>query len=157
MNEITIYADGCCLGNPGPMGIGAVLLYEKAKREISQAKGNGTNNRAEMLAVIEGVRAVKKRPECQIQVFTDSQLTVKVLSGEWNPSKNLDLVEEAQELINECGSFQIQWVRGHNGDKYQERADYLSKMACGVDPLASGYHCGMGNKAALQRQAQPGN
>ncbi len=136
-NKITIYTDGACLGNPGCGGWGAVLLYKEHCKKISGSEKDTTNNRMEMKAVIEALRAVKK--SIPITVFTDSKYVKNGIS-EWinswkkngwknsqkKPIKNIGLWRELDE---EASKHEIEWkwVKGHNGDKYNEMAD---KLAC---------------------------
>ncbi len=137
---IEIYTDGACSGNPGPGGWGAVLLYKEHKKEISGAEKETTNNRMELKAVIEALRAVKKI-EANIIVYTDSKYVQNGI-GEWihswkkngwknaarKPIKNVDLW---QELDEESVRHKIKWVwvKGHNGNKYNEIADQLACAA----------------------------
>lgn len=137
---IEIYTDGACSGNPGPGGWGAVLLYKEHSKEISGGEKDTTNNRMELKAVIEALRAVKKSA-ADIVVYTDSKYVQHGIS-EWihswkkngwknagkKPIKNADLWKELDE---EAAKHNIKWmwVRGHNGNKYNEIAD---KLACGA-------------------------
>lgn len=136
MNQITIYADGACSGNPGPAGIGVVLISGGHRKEISRHIGQGTNNIAEFTAAVEGLRALKDRGKCEVTLYTDSQLVVGMLSG-WKARANLGLVSEMRKLASECASFKAVHIRGHNGDPVNERCDELAKMAAkeaGITP-----------------------
>lgn len=136
MKQIKLYTDGACSGNPGPGGWGAVLLYGDHEKEISGAVADTTNNRMEMLAVIEGLRALKDK--CEVTIFTDSTYVMKGMT-EWlsgwkangwktaakKPVKNQDLwLELEAELAKHAVTWQ--WVKGHAGDEYNERADKLA-------------------------------
>jgi len=131
VSDITIYADGACSGNPGPAGIGVVLISGQHRKEISRPIGQGTNNIAELSAAIEGLTALKDRGKCEVTLYTDSQLVVGMLNG-WKARKNLELVFELRRLASECASFKAVHIRGHNGDPLNERCDELAKEAVRV-------------------------
>ena len=136
---LQIYTDGSCLGNPGPGGWGAVLLYKEHQKKISGKKADTTNNQMELMAVIEALKVLKKPSE--LTIYTDSQY-VKNGITEWvkkwrvngwrtadkKPIKNLELW---QELESEAAKHQIkwQWVKAHNGNKYNEMVDELARNA----------------------------
>ncbi|MBO4121063.1 ribonuclease HI [Cupriavidus gilardii] len=136
MQEVTIYSDGACKGNPGPGGWGAVLVANGHVKELFGGEANTTNNRMELTAVIEALRALK-RP-CKVQVWTDSQYVQKGIS-EWirgwkargwktaekKPVKNADLWQTLDTLAAEH-DVSWHWVRGHNGHPGNERADALA-------------------------------
>ncbi len=135
--RIIIYTDGACSGNPGKGGFGAVLLYKNHEKKISGFEKNTTNNRMELQAVISALREVKK--SLPITVYTDSKYVQNGIS-DWiygwkkngwkgankKPIKNVDLW---QELDIEAQKHEIEWkwVKGHNGDKYNEMADELAR------------------------------
>ena len=136
---VEIYSDGACSGNPGPGGYGAVLIYGEARREISGCERQTTNNRMEMMAVIEALKQLK-RPS-KIRVTTDSNYLVKGMT-QWlpgwikrnwvnsqkKPVLNRDLWET---LIRLCQDHDVewQWIKGHAGHKENERCDELARMA----------------------------
>ncbi|MCD9122575.1 ribonuclease HI [Cupriavidus sp. UGS-1] len=136
MQEVTIYSDGACKGNPGPGGWGAVLLANGHVKEMFGGEANTTNNRMELTAVIEALRALK-RP-CKVQVWTDSQYVQKGIS-EWirgwkargwktaekKPVKNADLWQALDAAAAEH-DISWHWVRGHNDHPGNERADALA-------------------------------
>ena len=138
MNSIDIYTDGACKGNPGPGGWGAWLKSGDAQKELCGGELGTTNNRMEMTAVIEALAALK-RP-CKVTLHVDSQYVLKGMT-EWlpgwkargwktaskEPVKNVDLWQRLDALVN-SGEHQIdwRWVRGHNGDPGNERADALA-------------------------------
>ncbi|HLD76674.1 MAG TPA: ribonuclease HI [Rickettsiales bacterium] len=137
--KIKIYTDGACSGNPGKGGFGAVLLYKHHKKEISGFEKDTTNNRMELRAVIEALKIVKK--SVSIVVYTDSKYVQNGIS-EWihswkkngwknaskKPIKNVDLWM-ALDLEAQKHRIEWKWVKGHNGDKYNEIADELARMA----------------------------
>lgn len=148
MNEevVDIYTDGACSGNPGPGGWGAILRVGGKEREIFGGEPLTTNNRMEMMAVIEALRALK-RP-VMVRVHTDSQYVMKGIT-EWihnwkrrgwktagkEPVKNEDLWRTLDALAAEH-RIEWHWVRGHNGHAENERADALARR--GVDSVRSG-------------------
>ena len=138
--KIEIYTDGACSGNPGAGGWGAVLLYKEHIKKISGGEKDTTNNRMELKAVIESLRAIKKAT-ADIIVYTDSKYVQNGIM-EWihswkkngwknaakKPIKNVDLW---MELDAEAAKHAIEWkwVKGHSGNKYNEIAD---ELACGA-------------------------
>ena len=139
MEIIQIYTDGSCLGNPGPGGWGAILLYKKSKKILQGNAPETTNNRMELMAAIKGLEAVK-RP-LPIHVFTDSSYVkdgiTKWLKGWVNngwktankkPVKNQDLWEQLAAL-EKNHDVVWNWVKAHNGNKYNEEVDDLARNA----------------------------
>ena len=139
-NKIKIYTDGACSGNPGNGGWGAVLLYKDHEKKISGHQKDTTNNRMEMMAVIEALKAVKKS-QADIIIYTDSKyvqngITSWIHSWKKNgwkgsnkkPVKNVDLWQDL-DLESSKHNIDWQWVKGHNGDKYNEIADELATNA----------------------------
>ena len=146
--KVVIYTDGACLGNPGPGGYGVVLLFGDKRKELSGGYRLTTNNRMEMKAVIEGLKALNRR--CKVTVFSDSQYVVDaVMKGwaarwrdnDWKRNKkdkaiNPDLWDELLDLC-EKHDLEMKWVRGHSGVKENERADRLSVAAAQEPDLPS--------------------
>ena len=143
-NIVEIFTDGACSGNPGPGGYAAILKYGQEIREISGYEVETTNNRMEMMAVIEALRQLK-RP-CEVTVITDSQYVVKGMTEwiqgwvkrNWLTSQKKPVLNKSlwKELLRLCKKHKIewQWVKGHNGHPYNERCDQLAReaiMNCG--------------------------
>lgn len=137
--SVEIFTDGACRGNPGPGGWGALLRYNGTEKTLSGSAAETTNNRMEMLAVIEALK-VLKRP-CKVNITTDSQY-VKNGITEWitnwknkgwktanrKPVKNKELWQTLDELIQQH-DVQWHWVKGHSGHPENERADELANEA----------------------------
>lgn len=143
LTDVIMYTDGGCRGNPGGCGgYGVVLISGKHIREISGFDPNTTNNRMEIMALIVGLKALK-RP-CNVKVYTDSQYVANTITKGWLQSwvktgfrgkKNPDLWSEVWELMG-YHNLEVNWVRGHNGVKYNERCDELANQA-----MDNGYGC----------------
>ena len=136
---VEIFTDGACSGNPGPGGYSAILKYGGVTKEISGCRSDTTNNRMELMAVIEALRLLK-RPS-KVRVFSDSNYVVKGMttwvSGwvrrNWINSKkqpvlNRDLWEELMKL-SQSHEIEWKWIRGHEGHKENERCDELARNA----------------------------
>jgi ribonuclease HI len=138
MNKVIIYTDGACKGNPGPGGWGVLLKAEGIERELFGGEDLTTNNRMELMAVIEALRALK-RP-CDVTLFLDSEYVRKGIT-EWvkgwrargwktaskQPVKNVDLWQILDDLVtNSPHQIEWRWVKGHAGDPGNERADALA-------------------------------
>lgn len=138
-NVVQIFTDGACSGNPGPGGYGAILKYGGEQKELSGCDPNTTNNRMELIAVIEGLRRLK-RP-CKVRILTDSRYVVKGMT-EWaprwvmrnwktsqgKPVLNSDLWLKLLEL-SERHDIEWHWVMGHSGHPENERCDQLARKA----------------------------
>ena len=137
MTEVVdIYTDGACKGNPGPGGWGVWLKWGDHERELFGGEPETTNNRMELTAVIEALASLKRR--CKIRLHTDSQYVHNGISTwihDWKrrgwrtadkkPLKNVDLWQKLDELVREQDIEWI-WVRGHDGNPGNERADELA-------------------------------
>ncbi|MBV5321596.1 MAG: ribonuclease HI [Sulfuricurvum sp.] len=132
MKKITLFSDGSALGNPGPGGFGAILRFGDKERIISGGEAHTTNNRMELLGVIEGLRALKE--PCDVTVISDSSYVIRGIN-EWLEGwikrnfakvKNPDLWHE---YIRVSAGHRINgvWVRGHNGHPENERCDIIAK------------------------------
>ena len=143
MNQVVIYTDGACKGNPGPGGWGALLQAGSAQKELFGGELGTTNNRMELMAVIQALAALK-RP-CDVVLYLDSQYVRKGIT-EWihgwkakgwvtaskEPVKNADLWKLLDEQVSRH-TVKWQWVRGHIGHPGNERADQLANR--GVDEM----------------------
>ncbi|HEU5046765.1 MAG TPA: ribonuclease HI [Rickettsiales bacterium] len=134
---VTIYTDGACSGNPGPGGWGAVMLYNDREKELSGGEAETTNNRMELMAAIEALNSLKK--PCKVNLYTDSNYVRQGITGwifgwkknNWRtadkkPVKNADLWQLLDEAARKH-DVQWHWVKGHNGDPLNERADELAR------------------------------
>ena len=140
INMIKIYTDGACSGNPGPGGWAAIILVDdKIKDEISGSEKNTTNNKMELLAPIKAIQKFKKKSE--ISIYTDSTyvkdgITIWIKKwkiNKWKTSnkkdvKNSDLWKLLESII-EDHKIQWFWVKGHNENIFNEKADILAKKA----------------------------
>ncbi len=147
MKQVTIYTDGACLGNPGPGGYGAVLLYAEHRKELSAGYRLTTNNRMEIMAAVAGLEALKEK--CKVLLYSDSQYLVNAIEKGWaarwrangwrrnkhDMALNPDLWERLLESI-ERHKVTFQWVRGHAGNPENERCDQLAMAAAQGDSLA---------------------
>lgn len=136
MSDIIIYTDGAALGNPGPGGYGAVLIYGKHRKEISEGFVLTTNNRMELLAVIVALRQINK-PEIPVSIYTDSKYVCDAISKNWLGNwvkkgfknvKNVDLWLEYLKVSKPL-NIKFNWVKGHAGVPENERCDFLATQA----------------------------
>ena len=134
MKKITLFSDGSALGNPGPGGYGVILRFGDKEKEIVGAEAHTTNNRMELLGVIEGLAALKE--PCEVDVISDSSYVVKGIN-EWLPNwikrdfkkvKNPDLWKRYIE-VSKGHKVNAIWVRGHDGHVENERCDILARDA----------------------------
>ena len=151
--KVIIYTDGACLGNPGPGGYGAVLLYNGHRKELSGGFRLTTNNRMEIMAAIVALSALKR--SCAATLYTDSQYLVNALTKGWvekwrakgwmrnnrERALNRDLWEQ---LLALCSRHKVEflWVRGHAENRENERCDVLAREAASGQrlPPDSGYN-----------------
>jgi len=127
-NCIHIYTDGASSGNPGPAGIGAVLLYHENQKQISQSIGIATNNVAELFAIKIAISHLK-RHDLPVRIFSDSSYAIGVLTREKTPQANRELVLEIKRLIQKFKDIKFIKVKGHAGIKENEVADFLATSA----------------------------
>ena len=124
--ETLAYADGSCLGNPGPGGWGVVIVGDEATQEYSGKDPRTTNNRMEITAAIEALRRLPT--EAQVLIRSDSQYVVNTINSRWKRNANIDLWKELDAEIARH-KVRFEWVRGHAGDPLNERADRLALEA----------------------------
>ena len=137
MKEVIIYTDGACSGNPGPGGWGTILDYKGRQKELSGGERKTTNNRMELTAVIEGLKALKEK--CIVTVITDSKYVSDGINLGWakswkannwrkkdkKPALNPELWDELLSLIDNH-VVTVKWIKGHAGHPENERCDKLA-------------------------------
>jgi ribonuclease HI len=124
---VIIYTDGACTGNPGPMGIGVVIMDGKERRELSEFLGSGTNNIAELTAIKRALEVLPDEARTRIvKVHTDSSYSIGLLTKNWKAKANTELVEELRALARRFPKLQMVKVKGHSGIPENERADSLA-------------------------------
>lgn len=140
MEEVIIYTDGACSGNPGPGGWGSILICKERLKEISGALNNTTNNAMELTAVIEALKMLKFK--CNVKLYSDSAYVVNAFNQKWicgwlkngwknsskEPVKNKELWEELYELTK-VHNIEFIKVKGHADNKYNNRCDELARKA----------------------------
>ena len=138
MEEVVIYTDGACSGNPGPGGWGSILMYKEYKKEISGGKKDTTNNIMELTAVIEALKLLKFK--CKVKLYSDSAYVVNAFNQKWingwikngwknaskEPVKNKELWQELYNLTKEHEITFIK-VKGHSDNKYNNRCDEMAR------------------------------
>lgn len=136
MKKITLFSDGSSLGNPGPGGYCALLRYGENEKIISGGEPDTTNNRMELLGVIEGLNAIKE--PCEVHIVSDSSYVIQAIN-EWLANwvkkdfkkvKNPDLWKRYLEVSAEH-RISAEWVRGHAGHAENERCDRIAKEEAG--------------------------
>ena len=143
MKHVELFTDGACSGNPGPGGWGAILRYQGVEKELSGGEANTTNNRMELSAAIEGLAALKE--SCHVTLTSDSKYLTDGVTKGWarswkrngwrtadkKPVKNVELWQRLDALASR---FEIEWrwVKGHNGDPGNEKADELANLGVEV-------------------------
>jgi ribonuclease HI len=143
VKKVEIFTDGACRGNPGPGGWGAVLRYGEVERELSGGERNTTNNRMELVAAIEALKALSQ--PCSVDITTDSVYVKNGITNwlegwkkkGWKTAarkavKNVDLWQALDEQ-NQRHDVRWHWVKGHSGHAENERADQLANR--GIDAL----------------------
>ena len=138
MKHVTIYTDGACSGNPGPGGWGAILQYGSAEKEMSGGEHRTTNNRMELLGVINALQAL--REPCVVDLYTDSQYICNAINQHWlagwkkagwkrkgGELKNPDLWQTLDGLL-QTHQVSFHWVKGHADNEFNNRCDRLAVM-----------------------------
>jgi ribonuclease HI len=137
--KVVMYTDGACRGNPGPGGWGVVLRFQGISKTLQGYAPETTNNRMELTAVIEGLKALKR--SCEVELFTDSKYVMQGLT-EWlanwkrngwktaakKPVKNIDLWQQLEDEVTQH-EIDWNWVKGHAGIEGNELADQLANAA----------------------------
>lgn len=127
---VVIYADGACSGNPGPAGLGVVLIDGARRRELSEYLGQGTNNIAELTAILRAVEAIGEAGRARpIRIHTDSGYAIGVLTKGWKAKANQDLVARVKSALATLKDVELIYVPGHAGVALNERADALARAA----------------------------
>ncbi|MDL1967956.1 MAG: reverse transcriptase-like protein [Deltaproteobacteria bacterium] len=125
---ICIYTDGASSGNPGPSGIGILLLYGGHEKEISKHIGVATNNIAELEAIRVALLELK-RTDLPVKIFTDSSYAYGVLTLGWEAKKNTELIKSIKKIISKFRNLKFYKVKAHADINGNERADYLATSA----------------------------
>lgn len=137
LKNVMLFTDGACSGNPGPGGWGAILRFGTYEKELCGGEANTTNNRMELTAAIEGLKALKEI--CRVDLYSDSQYVCNGLSKGWakgwrargwkkssnEPALNPDLWGELLRLT-EKHEVTVHWVKGHDGHPENERCDRMA-------------------------------
>lgn len=140
MKEVILYTDGACSGNPGPGGWGALLIWNGKEKELSGGELQTTNNRMEMKAVIEGLRALSE--PCHVKIHSDSALIINTFQQNWiggwknrgwrksnkKPVENQDLWKE---MLRVMSPHKVEWikVKGHSTNELNNRVDRIAVEA----------------------------
>ena len=146
MKRVTIYTDGACIGNPGPGGYGAVILFGQYRKEIAGGYRRTTNNRMEILAAIRALEALAE--PCEVTLYSDSTYVVNAMRKGWakkwrahgwqrgrqGKAANPDLWARLLDLTS-THRVTFMWVRGHSGNRENERCDRLASRAAQGDDL----------------------
>jgi len=126
--ELLVYADGACSGNPGPAGVGAVALWGDQARELSEYIGEATNNIAELTGILRAVELAQELGK-PLRLYTDSQYAIGVLTKGWKVRANTELVAKVRKALDAHPDAQLFHVRGHQGVRLNEHADELAVRA----------------------------
>lgn len=144
MQDVEVFTDGACRGNPGPGGWGALLRYGDTEKELFGGEQDTTNNRMELMAAIQALESLNR--DCTVQLTTDSVYVKSGITdwiGKWKkngwktanrkPVKNVDLWQRL-DLAVQAHNVTWHWVKGHSGHPENERADELANR--GIDNLS---------------------
>ena len=137
LKSVQIYTDGACSGNPGPGGYGVILRYGEYEKKLSGGERETTNNRMELTAVIEGLKALNQR--CRVDIYSDSKYFIDAVNQGWavnwrrngwmrnkkDKALNPDLWEEVLNLLAKH-DVTLHWVKGHNGNPENEECDRMA-------------------------------
>lgn len=138
MKKVELYTDGACSGNPGPGGFAAILLFEGKEKTVSGGEQDTTNNRMELMAVIEGLSSLNE--PCEVELYTDSKYVQQAITLGWiedwekrdwkrktGPLLNPELWQRLNELLKKH-RVTARWVEGHAGVELNERADKIAVL-----------------------------
>ncbi len=153
--NVNIYTDGACSNNPGLGGYGAILIYKKqdgsiVQKEISKGFKLTTNNRMELMAVIDALSMLKK--PCNITLYSDSKYVIDAINQKWldnwqkanwklntkNPVKNIDLWQKFL-VVQKPHNIKFVWVKGHAQNEFNNKCDILAVNARNKDDLATDF------------------
>ena len=137
MKTVDLYTDGACSGNPGVGGYCAILIYNKIEKVVSDCEKDTTNNRMELKAVIEGLKALKR--SCEVTVVSDSKYVCDAINQQWltswikkgwrksdgKPVLNPELWQELHSLL-QIHNVSFQWIKGHARHPYNEQCDAIA-------------------------------
>jgi len=135
-DTVHVWTDGACSGNPGPMGIGILVIAGDKRKEHGEFLGRGTNNIAELTAIRRGLEIAatvapgQARP---IRVYTDSSYAIGLLSQGWKPKANQDLVADLRQFMRRYPRLRMVKVEGHAGVPENERCDLLARQAIAMN------------------------
>lgn len=128
LKSLSIYTDGSCLKNPGGAGGWAFVLLEgDIEWHISGGEKSTTNNRMELSAVIEALKFVSKNDVSSFTIYSDSKYVINCADGTFKRKKNIDLWD-IFDIESKSKQIKWEWVKGHNGDKYNEIVDKLARQ-----------------------------
>lgn len=138
MKKVELYTDGACSGNPGPGGFAAILLFDGKEKTVSGGEQDTTNNRMELMAVIEGLSSLNE--PCEVELYTDSKYVQQAITLGWiedwekrgwkrktGPLLNPELWQRLNELLKKH-RVTARWVEGHAGVELNERADKIAVL-----------------------------
>ncbi len=147
-SSVELYTDGACRGNPGPGGWGASLRFNGHRKDLYGSEAKTTNNRMELMAVIEGLNALSRN--CDVRIYTDSKYVLDGITkwmANWKkngwktaakkPVKNVELWKSLDAALQNH-QVEWQWVKGHSGDEGNECADELANK--GIDEMLDSSH-----------------
>jgi ribonuclease HI len=127
-DALHVWTDGACEGNPGPAGLGVVIIDGAEHRELSEYLGQGTNNIAELSAILRGLESIadRRRP---VIVYSDSQYSIGLLTQNWKAKANVELVGKLRGLTRQFADLRFVKVAAHSGIPLNERVDELARSA----------------------------
>lgn len=131
-----VYADGACSGNPGPAGVGVVVVDGAGRAELSEFLGRGTNNVAELTAILRAAERLADRRD-KVRIYTDSRYSIGVLTQGWKAKKNTELVQRVKDALGRLPDVKLHYVPGHAGVPLNEAADALARTAVSERRTAS--------------------